>query len=171
MFAVTPPVLWFSGRPGSGKTTIAEAVVSALRTRRVPVEYLSGDELNAQLGVAHDPEVTERRLHWAVNLLTRHDVVVIVEAGPSDGPLAERARAACPGLIEVFVDTPLETCVARVGSHAAEGFTPPVNPDLRVVTHDREPSASAAQVLSLVDTIDLTSDALDGGRPWASAGA
>ena len=84
---------------------------------------------------------------------------------------AERARAAVPGLIEVFVDTPREICVARIGSRANEPFANPVNPDLRVVTHDREVSASAAQVMSLLDTIDLTDDHLDGGRPWASAGA
>ena len=47
-----------------------------------------------------------------------------------------------------------------------------MNPDLRVVTHDREIQASAAQVLSLLDTIDLTGDdALRDYRPWASAGA
>jgi len=168
---MSTPVLWFTGRPGSGKSTIADAVVAGLRTRRVPVELVDGSSLTGVLGAAPSSQTGEARLHWVAGLLNRHGIVTVITPDPADGPAAERARAAVPGLIEVFVDTPREICVSRIGSRANEPFANPVNPDLRVVTHDREVSASAAQVMSLLDTIDLTDDHLDGGRPWASAGA
>lgn len=164
------PILWFTGRPGSGASTVAAAVAAGLRARKVPFETLDGDALRQVLGDPADPSAAERRLHWAAGLLHRHGIVAIVDAAPADGPMAERARGALAGLIEIYVDTPREICIDRVGSRATEPFSAPVNPDLRVVTHDREATASAAQVLSLIDTIDLTDDGLDGGRPWASAG-
>lgn len=170
---VTSPILWFTGRPGSGKSTIADAVLGELHRRRVPAELLDQGRLHEILGSAPDPGPAEARLHWLIGLLQRHGIVNLVISDRADGPAAERARTTLAGLIEVFVDTPLEICVNRMGIRAAETpFTNPVNPDLRVVTHDREIRASVAQVLSLLDTIDLTGDdALRDYRPWASAGA
>ena len=170
---MTSPILWFTGRPGSGKSTIANAVLAGLRTRRVPVELLDQRQLAETFGSSSDPAAAEIRLLWLLGLLNRHGIVTLVISASADGPAAERARAVLPDLIEVFVDTPLEICVDRIGIRAAETtFANPVNPDLRVVTHDREVQASAAQVLSLLDTIDLTRDTGAGDhRPWASAGA
>jgi adenylylsulfate kinase len=170
---VTSPILWFTGRPGSGKSTIANAVLAGLRTRRVPVELLDQRQLAETLGSTADPAAAEARLLWLLEVLNRHGIVTLVISEPADGPAAERARGVLRDFIEVYVDTPLEICVDRIGIRAAEEpFANPVNPDLRVVTHDREVQASAAQVLSLLDTIDLTRDTGAGDhRPWASAGA
>jgi len=170
---VTSPILWFTGRPGSGKHTIADAVRAGLQRRRIAVEVLDQRHLTSVLGSASSPGERETRLHWLIGLLHRHDIVTLVISEDADGPAAERARATIPGLMEIFVDTPREICVDRIGIRAAETpFVNPVNPDLRVVTHDREVRASAAQVLSLLDTIDLTTEPTAGDhRPWASAGA
>ena len=170
---MTSPILWFTGRPGSGKHSIAAAVSTEIQRRRVPVEILDQRRLDQVLGATSDPGAYESRLHWLISLLHRHDIVTLVISEEADGPAAERARAILPGLIEIFIDTPLEVCIDRIGIRAAEQpFTNPVNPDLRVVTHDREVRASAAQVLSLLDTINLTSEPTAGDyRPWASAGA
>ncbi|MFZ4515027.1 MAG: adenylyl-sulfate kinase [Acidimicrobiia bacterium] len=165
---MSAPVLWFTGRPGSGKHTVADEVVAGLRTRRVPVELLDHAILETEIGPTADPA---QRLRYLAALLQRHGVVSVVISSAADGPAADAARATIPGLIEVFVDTPREICIHRVGQRAAMDFEAPVAPELRVVTHDREPLASAAQVLSLLDTIDLTGSAGDtAGRPWASAG-
>lgn len=165
---MSAPVVWFTGRPGSGKHTVAETVAAGLRTRRVPVEVLDHAVLEAELGPSADPQ---RRLHWLAGLLSRHGVVSVVISADADGPAGERARHALPGLIEVFVDTPREICISRIGMRAASDFDAPLAPEVRVITHDREPVASAAQVLSHLDTLDLTaSDDDRAGRPWASAG-
>ena len=108
MEAVTSPILWFSGRPGSGKSTIADAVLAELRRRRVPAELLDQGRLLELLGTAGEPDATETRLHWLIGLLQRHDIVTLVISANADGPAAERARRTVAGLNEVFVDTPLE---------------------------------------------------------------
>lgn len=62
----------------------------------------------------------------------------------------EQLRTEVPRLVEVFVDAPASQCEARAG-RADPGYEEPYAPDLRVPTHDREPRASVAQVLSFLE--------------------
>ena len=76
--------------------------------------------------------------------------------------------------IEIFVDTPLEVCEARdpkgLYKRARAGeipeftgvsdpYEPPVVPEVRVATEDREPAASAAQVISYLEDAGLAGPA------------
>jgi hypothetical protein len=74
----------------------------------------------------------------------------------------DEVRAKIDSFVEVFVDTPIEVCEerdvkglyerARAGeipefTGVSDPYEPPATPEVRVVTHDRDASASAAQVI------------------------
>ena len=76
-------VVWLTGLPSSGKTTIAAALASALRKLGVTVEILDGDELrqslSADLGFSPgDRHEQIRRVTYIAKLLSRHGIASIV---------------------------------------------------------------------------------------------
>src|SRR2546428_9401767 len=76
-------VVWLTGLPGSGKTTIARLVEGHIRKLGLPVEVLDGDEvrksLSPELGFSkQDREAHARRVVYISNLLCRNGIVTIV---------------------------------------------------------------------------------------------
>lgn len=58
-------VVWFTGRPGSGKTTVAERVRGALRARDLPVLWLDSDDLRPVFTPEPDYSDEERQRFYA----------------------------------------------------------------------------------------------------------
>lgn len=111
-------VIWFSGVPASGKSTIAQAVEQTLRARGLTVENLDADEVRANLSpnLGYTPEARDentKRLAWMAQMLSKHGVNVIVACVSPLRQHRDRARAWCPKFVEVFVDCPLEVCQER----------------------------------------------------------
>jgi adenylylsulfate kinase len=110
--------LWITGLPSSGKSTLAAAVQAKLRARGVEVATLESDELRKVL--TPDPHYDEkernafyRQMVYIGALLTSHGVPVIFDATANRRAYREMARQQIPRFLEVYVDSPLETCVAR----------------------------------------------------------
>jgi len=114
-------VLWFTGLPGSGKTTIAEKVVGELKSRGFKVELLDGDwvrkTINADAGFTFE----ERRRHllrvaWIARLLARNGIIVLCSfVSPYRSVRAEIRKIVeeeTP-FIEVFVKCSLEEAMKR----------------------------------------------------------
>ena len=115
-----PAVLWFTGLSASGKSTIANIVEMKLFSRGVHTAMLDGDNirhgLNKDLGfTAADRVENIRRVAEVARLMT--DVGLIVLTSFISPFRAERrlARdiAAAGEFIEIFVDAPLATVIAR----------------------------------------------------------
>ena len=47
-------VIWLTGLPCSGKTTLAESLAEQLRSARLPVEVLDGDEIRRTISADLD---------------------------------------------------------------------------------------------------------------------
>ncbi len=76
-------VIWLTGIPASGKTTLAGLLSDRLRLAGVRTEILDGDEirkgLSRGLGFSRaDREEHNRRVIFVAKLLARNGVVVIV---------------------------------------------------------------------------------------------
>jgi bifunctional enzyme CysN/CysC len=113
-------VVWLTGLPGSGKSTIADATVRRLHALGVHTYVLDGDNvrtgLNKDLGfTAEDRAENVRRVAEVAKLMKDAGLVVfvaLVSPYRSD-------REAAAGLfdegdfLEVFVDTPVEVCAER----------------------------------------------------------
>jgi sulfate adenylyltransferase len=115
-------VVLFTGLSGSGKSTIARALVEDLTdggARRVTL--LDGDEVRQHLSAELGFDVASRernveRIGWVASLVARHGGIAV--AAPIAPFAASRARVRAmaephgPFLL-VWVSTPLEVCEAR----------------------------------------------------------
>ena len=164
--------VWFTGLSGSGKSTIADAVASALLDQGRAVYVLDGDNvrhgLNADLGfAAADRAENVRRIGEVARLLADAGLVALVPVVSPYRVDRDRVRAAheAAGLpfVEVFVDTPLATCeqrdpkglYAKARAGVLTGMTgiddpyePPATPDLTLF-----PAPLADQVAAVLAAI------------------
>jgi bifunctional enzyme CysN/CysC len=113
-------VLWFTGLPGSGKSTIANLVESALHARGAHTILLDGDNvrhgLNRDLGFTESDRVENiRRIGEVAKLMAEAGLIVLCSF---ISPFRAERRMVREQLdtdefIEIFVDTPIEECIAR----------------------------------------------------------
>lgn len=109
-------VVWLTGLPQSGKSTLARRVRDRLAPRRACV-LLDSDEVRAAVGAgsygAGDRDAFYRMLAGLAALLARDGHVVLVAATAPRRAHRDAARAAAPAFAEVWVRTPLADCEAR----------------------------------------------------------
>jgi len=110
--------LWLTGRPCSGKTTIAEALEKKLRDEGLPVAHLDGDDVRkglcSDLGFSkEDRNENLRRIGHVSKLFNRKGNYVLASFV---SPL-EEYREMLDGIIDnfklVYVNAPLEECIKR----------------------------------------------------------
>lgn len=107
---MTGAVVWFTGLPASGKTTLAERL-----REHVGGVLLDGDALREVLDSADyaDRDAFYRRLADLAVLLAHQGHVVLVAATAPRRAHRDRARATAPRFVEVHVATPLAECERR----------------------------------------------------------
>lgn len=165
-----PFALWITGRPASGKSTLAGLLVSALRRRGIDPAVLESDvfrrSVTPHLGYS---EEDRRRFYEAMiyvgGLLYDHGVPVLFDATAHRREYRCAARRRFPVFFEVFVDCPLEVCQARdpkgIYRGAAQGtvealpgvqvpYEPPENPDVRWQSDREDPQEAVCRVLDLL---------------------
>ena len=164
----TGTVVWFTGLPSAGKTTIANLVAKRLEHVGVPYEVLDGDvvrtHLSKGLGFSKaDRDENIRRIGFVAGLLARHGVTVLVSAISPYRDVRDEIRATVDGFVEVHVATSLATCQARdvkglYAKHARgelrgltgvdDPYEAPLDPELVLRTEDESPETSAERVLA-----------------------
>lgn len=170
-------IVWLTGLPGSGKSTIADEVERRLFDLGVRTFTLDGDTvrstLSEDLGFSPDDRRENvRRVARVAELMLDAGLVVMVSlVSPfrADRELA-RERFADDDFIEVFVDTPLEVCEQRdpKGLYArarqsdnsqmtgiGQDYEPPEHPELRL-DGTQPVEASVALILELIVSRRLT---------------
>jgi len=115
-----PAILWFTGLSGAGKSTIANLVEAKLHARGVHTTLLDGDNvrhgLNKDLGfTAADRVENIRRVGEVARLMTDAGLIVLcsfISPFKAERRLV-RDTAAEGEFLEIFVEAPLETVIAR----------------------------------------------------------
>lgn len=115
-----PCLLWFTGLSGSGKSTIANALDVALHRRGYHTFLLDGDNVRhglcSDLGFSDDDrEENIRRVGEVCKLFADAGLIVMsafISPFTSDRRMVRKLFPAGE-FIEVFMDTPLETCEER----------------------------------------------------------
>jgi bifunctional enzyme CysN/CysC len=115
-----PAILWFTGLSGAGKSVIANLVETKLHARGAHTVMLDGDNirhgLNKDLGfTAADRVENIRRVGEVARLMTDAGLIALCSfISPFRAERALVRDLAAPGeFIEIFVDAPLETVIAR----------------------------------------------------------
>jgi len=112
-------ILWFTGLPGSGKTTLSLELERALFKRGFQTYVLDGDNirhgLSADLGFsAEDRTENIRRIGEVAKLFADAGTVAITAFISPYRCDREQVRAIGGGLFhEVFIDAPVEVCERR----------------------------------------------------------
>jgi adenylylsulfate kinase len=115
------PVIWLTGLPGSGKTTIAKALYPRLKESGFKAEFLDGDivrkELSPELGFTkQDREIHARRVVYLSKILSRNGIISIVSLISPYRDFRRYARSETNmnnNFYEVYVKCSLETCITR----------------------------------------------------------
>jgi adenylyl-sulfate kinase len=110
--------LWFTGLPGSGKTTAACLVARRLLEHGARVEILDGDvvrrDLSRGLGFSkEDREENVRRIGFVCELLSRNGVAAIAAVISPYRAARESVRARISNFIEVYMECSLPVLINR----------------------------------------------------------
>ncbi len=172
--------IWFTGLSGAGKSTLADIIERELRARGRNVEVLDGDvvrtHLSKGLGFSkEDRDTNIRRIGWVCEVLTRNGVVAIAAAISPYRAIRDEVRASIGAFVEVFVDVPLETVIARdvkglyrkalAGEIAqftgvTDPYEPPLNPEVTVNSATETPDESARRILETLERLGYLEPAL-----------
>ena len=164
-------VVFFTGLPSSGKSTISTALVDRLlELEGRPITLLDGDIVRKNLS----SELTFSKEHRDLNILrigfvaaeiAKHRGIAICAPIAPYAAIRQQVRNLMPpnaGFVEVFVDTPVAECeqrdrkglYAKARAGIIKGFTgiddpyeAPQNPEVRINTLELEPLAAANKIL------------------------
>ncbi|MBI4457235.1 MAG: adenylyl-sulfate kinase [Acidobacteria bacterium] len=159
--------IWITGLPASGKSTLTKALVRELSCRETAPEVLESDALR-QILTPHptysegEREILYGAMAYVGELLTKHGISVIFDATANRRVYRDRARQRITRFIEVFVECPLNICMARdpkgiyrkaevgeatmiPGLQAA--YEPPENPEVVVSGEWEDPARAARRVV------------------------
>ena len=166
-------LLWLTGLPSSGKSTIAYTVEHALVSRNHLAYVLDGDnirfDLNKNLGFsAEDRAENIRRIGEVGKLYVDGGFLTLASFVSPYREDRDGVRALMDegDFVEIFIDTPVELCEARdpkgLYKKARAGEIPnftgvsdpyeaPKNAEMVIKTADGTPEEAAAQIIAMLE--------------------
>ena len=165
-------VLWLTGLPASGKTTLAKELLRLLADRGLKAELLDADSLRSIL--TPRPTYTDQERDWfyetlvyLAELLSKHGIAVVVAATAHRRAYRDEARRRLSRFAEIYVQCDIETCRQRdpkdLYAAARRGditslpgeqvtFEAPESPEVRVDTSKLAPPEAARAVMEQLET-------------------
>ncbi|WP_020466758.1 bifunctional sulfate adenylyltransferase/adenylylsulfate kinase [Singulisphaera acidiphila] len=147
--------IWFTGLSGSGKSTVAHALVERLAEFGRNVSLLDGDEIRTHLSKGlgfskEDRNANIDRVGYVAGLIAQHGGTTLCAVISPYRVMRDNARKSSKGnFVEIFCDTPIEVCeqrdvkglYAKARAGEIKGFTgvddpyePPLNPEITLDT-------------------------------------
>lgn len=165
-------VLWMTGLPASGKSTLANLAKRRLEEHGRYVELLDGDEvrkgLSSDLGLSReDREEHARRVSYLAKVLARNGVISIVALISPYRTSRQKARELIgeQDFVEIYVKASLATCEKRdpkgLYAQARRGeitnmtgiqdpYEAPISPQIVVDTEIATPEESASALFEML---------------------
>jgi adenylylsulfate kinase len=152
--------LWLTGRPASGKSAIARELIGLLHQRGVHASVLESDVMRTQLTPFPRYDDADRAFFYGaladIGTLLVPRRPVVFDATANRRAYRDRARKAIERFLEIYVDTPLETCKARDPKGLYRGgmnvaYEPPVAPELVIQGERTSPLDAARELIALLE--------------------
>jgi adenylyl-sulfate kinase len=171
-------IVWLTGLSGAGKSRRARALAAKLTGKR-RVELLDGDDvrpiLSSDLGFSREArDANVQRIAYVARLLAKHGVLAIVAAiapyAATRADLKRRSEAEGHPFVEVYVNAPLETVMARdvkglyrraqageipCFTGISDPYEPPTEPVLEVRTDRESPTQSEMKIMRVLARLGL----------------
>ncbi|MCD6509152.1 MAG: adenylyl-sulfate kinase [Thermoprotei archaeon] len=178
MSEVRGAVIWFTGLPGSGKTTVAKGVMRRLKEMGYKVELLDGDEVRKWLSpeagfTREDRERHLIRVAHVAKLLARNGVLALCSFVSPYRYVRQRVRGIIEEeapFVEVYVRCSLNECMRRdpkgLYKRALRGeikhmtgvddpYEEPLKPEVIVDTEHESISTCVVKVLNKLKELDI----------------
>ncbi len=121
--------IWITGLPGSGKSTIAKALLRHLLRNNINVQLISMDELRRI--ITPNPKYTEEErdilygcITFIAKKLTKFGINVIIDSTGNKRKYRDQCRKAINRFVEVYLKCPLEICIKRELSRKQAHYAP-----------------------------------------------
>ncbi len=164
-------VIWITGLPAAGKTTIATALSEKLIALGQRVEHLDGDLVRKIFpGTGYTRKERDRhvkRIGYLSAKMEKHNVIVVASFISPYREARAFVRSQCKNFIEVYVSTPLAECEkrdpkglykkARKGeitnfTGISDPYEPPENPEIEIDTTDISVENAVNRILDYLES-------------------
>ena len=111
--------IWFTGLSGSGKSTVAHALIERMAEYGRNCSLLDGDEIRTHLSKGlgfskEDRDTNIRRVGYVASLITQHGGTTLCSVISPYRAIRDEARKMSKGnFLEVYCSTPVEVCEQR----------------------------------------------------------
>ncbi|MCK5033682.1 MAG: adenylyl-sulfate kinase, partial [Calditrichia bacterium] len=157
---IAPFLIWFTGLPDSGKTTLADLLYERLNKEDRKLERLDGANIRklfTKTGFSREERNKHiERVGHLSSLLINNNITVVASFISPYKESRNFVRNICQNFIEIYINTPLDVCEKRdskgLYEKARKGelkmltgvndpYEEPKNPDLTFSTADQQNSA------------------------------
>ena len=164
-------VIWFTGLPCSGKSTLAKLISKQLELLHIKVQVLDGDvirsKLTSDLGYSEeDRNENIRRIGYVAKLLSENGINTIVATISPYSHARANLRKEIPNFIETYLRCDIDICANRdvnglykkafAGeitnfTGVSDRYEPPKNPEIILDTGIESEDQSVGRVLGFLE--------------------
>ena len=164
-------VIWFTGLPCSGKTTLSKEIEKYFQEKKLPIQRLDGDvvreTISKDLGFSEeDRNKNIERMSYLAQMLADNGVNVVSAFVSPYREMRDFAREICPNFIEVYVKCSIEKCKERdvkgMYAKAEKGeikdftgvqdpFENPCNPEIIIDTENKTIEENVQEIISYIE--------------------
>ncbi len=164
-------VIWFTGLPCSGKTTLSKEIEKYFQNRDLPIQRLDGDvvrkTISEDLGFSKkDRDINIKRMAYLAQMLSGHGINVVSAFVSPYQTMRNFARALQEDFVEVYVKCEKEKCIERdvkgMYARAEKGeikdftgvqdpFEEPCDPEVTVNTKNETVEESVQKIINYIE--------------------
>jgi adenylyl-sulfate kinase len=165
-------VIWFTGLPCSGKTTLSKEIEKYFQNKNLPIQRLDGDvvreTISNDLGFSKgDRDKNIERMSYIAQMLSNNGVNVVSAFVSPYQEMRDFTRSLCDNFVEVYVKCSIEECKNRdiKGMYAKaqrgeiedftgvqDPFEEPKNPEVIVDTKNESIERSVQHVITYIES-------------------
>lgn len=167
-------VIWLTGLPCSGKTTLSKEIEKYFQQKNLPIQRLDGDvvreTISKDLGFSkEDRDINIERLSYVAQMLSDNGVNVVSAFVSPYQKMRDFIRGLCENFVEVHVNCGIDECKRRdvkgMYAKAARGeikdftgvddpYELPRNPEIVVSTEKENIKESVEKIINYLKKIN-----------------